>query len=339
MTSCKNDGYDILFWSIISVIVFILLFYLIIYITYKITINNFISKYNENFEQDCNALQPITYRNNVYIPIENGVYEKSLADALYDISINTTNAQCTNILPLPNPPTFTHQLRVEGISPINGNLTMYGYIFWNKNHNKVAFSFAGTEILSQVYSDLQIKQIAPTLLNGYKDGVLVHQGFYNIYLSIRNILWNWWNDNKSWVKTFYITGKSLGGALSIICGYDFANVFKELKCINKLPACNSQTGSNKIKNLPIQYSFASPRTGNVLFANIFNKRLKTTIRINNTEDIIPQLPPAKIDDYIYEQTKGSVPFTLALSSLLDNHTISYNNLPICSQVAPCFITN
>ncbi len=339
MTSCKNSGYDILFWSIISVIFFIILFYLIIYITYKITINNFINKINESFQQNCDTLPPIIYRNNVYIPIENGVYEKSLADALYDISINTTKAECPNIIPLHNPPTFTHQLRVESVSPIDGNMTMYAYIFWNKNHSKVVFSFAGTASLSQINSDLQIKQVAPTLLNGYKDGVLVHEGFYNIYISIRTILWNWWNDNKLWVKTFYITGKSLGGALSNICGYDFANVFKELKCINKIPACNSQTGSNKIKNLPIHYSFASPRTGNVLFANIFNKRLKTTIRVNNTEDIIPQLPPAKIGNYIYEQTKGSVPFTLALNSLKENHVVAYDNLPICSQVAPCFITD
>ena len=339
MTSCKNEGYDILFWSIISVISFIILSYLIIYITYKITINNFINKIDNSFKQSCNNILPITYRNNVYIPIENGVYEQSLAYALYDISKNTTKALCKNILPLPNPPTFTHQLPVQGISPIDGHLLIYAYIFWNKKHSKVVFSFAGTASLSQVQSDLEIKQVAPTLLNGYKDGVLVHEGFYDIYISIRTILWNWWNDNKSWVKTFYITGHSLGGALSNICAYDFAQVFKELKCFNKFPACNSQTGSNKIKNLPIQYSFAAPRTGNVLFSDIFNKRLKTTIRVNNTEDIITELPPAKIKTYIYQQTKGSVPFTLALNSLVENHTIGYDKLPICSEVAPCFITN
>ena len=339
MSSCKNEGYDILFWCIISVIFFIILLLLIIHITYTITINNFIKKIDDSFKQDCYKLPPITYRNNVYIPIENGVYEKSLADALYDISMSTTNAECINILPIPNPPTFTHQLSVQGISPINGNLSMYAYIFWNKNHSKVVFSFAGTASLSQVQSDLEIKQVAPTLLNGYKEGVLVHKGFYDIYISIKTILWNWWNDNKSWVKTLYITGKSLGGALSNICAYDFADVFKEQKCFNKFPACNSQTGSNKIKNLPIQYSFAAPRTGNVLFSNIFNKRLKTTIRVNNTEDIITELPPAKIKDFIYQQTKGSVPFTLALNSLFENHTIGYDKLPICSEVAPCFITN
>ena len=331
-----NNGI-IFLWSLLLSIFIILL---VIYITYKITINNFINdfinNFNANFNEDCQNSPKITYKYSVYIPVENGVYEKSLANALCEISQNTTKAECPNLLPLPNPPTFTNQLRVEGISPDNGNLTMYGYIFWNKKENKVIFVFSGTALLTQVYSDLDIKQVPPTLLNNYKEGVLVHSGFYNIYISIRNILWNWWNENKCWVKTFYITGHSLGGALSTICGYDFSNVFKDIKCSN---LCNSHTGSNNIKNLPIHYSFAAPRSGNNLYASCFNKLLKTSIRVNNTEDIIPQLPPAKIKTFLYEQTTGNVPFTISLGSLVDNHTIAYaNNLPLCSQVAPCYIT-
>jgi len=326
--------YDILIWSLLSIIIFIIICLLSSWIIYYIKLNDFLNAYTENFKIECDNIKNLVYRETVYIPYENGVYEKTLAVALQDISYNTTRAECPNILPIPNPPTFTDQLRVEGLT--DNKLIMYGYIFWNKKTKKVVFSFAGTVLLEQLRADLNIKQIPPTLLNGYENGILVQEGFYNIYISIREILWTWWNNNKTWVKTFYITGHSLGGALSTICAFDFADVFN----IEKSKARNSITGSKRIKNLPIHYSFATPRSGNVLYAQVFNKRLETTLRINNTEDIIPQLPPAKTLDYIYQQTNGSISFTKSLNSLLENHTTAYYEfLPICSNNASCIFTN
>ena len=54
---------------------------------------------------------------------------------------------------------------------------------------------------------------------------------------MRNTLWNWIGENK--ITTLFITGHSLGGALSTICAFDFAD----------------------IKPIIIQYSFAAPRSG------------------------------------------------------------------------------
>lgn len=272
-----------------------------------------------------------------------------------DISTNVSISNCSNILPIPDPPGFTHQLRIEGLEPINGDKLMFAYIFWNRHLRHAAIAFTGTEFISEWQSDFEFEQVPPVVLNGYKEGVLVHSGFYEIYVAIRDQLWNWWNDKqkseevapKDWVRTLYITGHSLGGALSTICGYDFAEVFLDRDC-NISAACNSRTCTPDIPNecgdlciarsLPVHYSFAAPRSGNTVYASTFNQRLPTSIRINNTEDVIPQLPPATWEDYTYEQTGGSVPFTISLGSLREDHIQAYYyHLPECPQVARCNI--
>jgi hypothetical protein len=342
MVSCTVQ---ILLWSLIAVLATILLL-LIIFSAYIASVaENFVTEFNRHFEVFCENLPGITYREEVYIPLENGVYEKPLATALVDISYNVSISNCANILPLPNPPGFTNQLRIEGIEPINGDRVMFAYIFWNRRLCKAVIAFTGTEFISEWQSDIEFEQVAPTSLNGYKTGVLIHQGFYDIYIAIRDQLWNWWNNNQSWVKTLYITGHSLGGALSTICAYDFAEVFLNRDC-NISNGCNSHTCTPDIPNdcndpcisvnLPIHYSFAAPRSGNPTYAREFYKRLPTSLRIVNTEDVVPTLPPATWDRYTYEQTAGSIPFTISLGSFRDNHSQAYYyHLPECAQVAGC----
>jgi hypothetical protein len=315
MVSCKVQ---ILLWVLVTILITILLTLIIMYFYIRYLENSIINRYNANFDQFCQNLPSLQYRIPVYIPYQNGVYEQDLSIALIDIAFATSDANCTNILPIPDPPGLPNQLRIEGYDPITGNKLMYAYIFWSRKSEKVVISFTGTEYISEWQSDFQYEQIAPTLLNGYENGVLVHRGFYDIYISIRNQLWGWWNENYTWVKNFYITGHSLGGALSTICGYDFADVFDEIK--------------------PIHYSFAAPRSGNVDYATIFNQRLPTSLRINNTEDVVPQLPPSAFDGNIYEQTGGNVPFTISLGSLEANHSEAYDKyMPVCPQVSPCYI--
>lgn len=254
------------------------------------------------FDNFCKTAVPIVYRESVYKPQINGVYEKSLAIGLFDIAINTTKSNCDYLLPIINPPGFSDQLRVEGIDPITGSPHMFGYIFWDVDNGQAVISFTGTLTISAVLLDMNYIQIPPIHINGYEDGVLCHSGFYNIYLSIRSTLWTWWTNNKSRITTLYITGYSLGGALSTLCAFDFA------------------------EENPIHYSFAAPRSGNVHYADIFDRRVPTSLRINNTEDIIPQLPLASMGTlntvFIYKHTGGNIPFTYS-GTFASNHFDAY----------------
>lgn len=269
----------------------------------------------------CSETQLVPYREQVYIPTQNGVYELPLATALIDICANTSRSNCDNLLPIPNPPGFTNQYRIVGSDPISGSKLMFAYIFWNVDLGQACIAFTGTEFKSVYQSDFQYQQVPPVLLNGYESGVLVHSGFYNIYTSIRGKLWEWYNENHHWITRLYITGHSLGGALSTLCGYDFG-------------------GNPNNHPLMIHYSFGAPRSGNLEYANIFAQRVPASIRVNNTEDIVPQLPMAQIEHYTYEQTIGNMPFTVSLGSTQRNHSKAYlDYLPQCANTVPCHATS
>ncbi len=379
-----SDELVVVSWILIFLLVLLIIIISLMLASAMEYINYFYGMINQQFGDVCSDVSPITYRESVYVPYQNGVYEKSLATALVDISFATSRSNCTSLLPIPNPPGFTHQLRIEGIAPISRETLMFAYIFWNTD--SAIISFTGTEFNSVWKSDLQFQQVAPIALNGYKPGVLVHKGFYDIYVSIRDQLWNWWNNNGSHIRTLYITGHSLGGALSTICGYDFADVFINNIHANNSQHCNHHNHCDKnhhnhcnnhhnhcdnhhnhcdnhhnhdknhtvcinndkgeddtrclIRYKPIHYSFAAPRSGNIEYVNVFNERLPTSIRVNNTEDIIPALPPAVIKNEIYEQTGGNLPFTSALDTIQNNHSRAYiDHLPECAQVAKCHINN
>jgi hypothetical protein len=72
-----------------------------------------------------------------------------------------------------------------------------------------------------------------------------------------------------------ITGHSLGGALAILCGYQF---------------CTELT-----QNVVAIYTFGQPRVSGIPFALNFDKHLgSATFRFVHGEDIVPTLPPSEL---------------------------------------------
>src|SRR5436853_3482732 len=107
--------------------------------------NLILGKISQRFSNPCDIQFPLVYREAVYIPKTNGVYEQKLAIALTDVAYMTSNANCQEILPIENPPGFSQQLRIEGIEPVSGEKVMLAYIFWNQFSRQVIISFTGTE--------------------------------------------------------------------------------------------------------------------------------------------------------------------------------------------------
>lgn len=283
-----NDTVAMIIFLVI-LLVLVLLIYYVYYIPY----------FMENFFcSSCKPTDKVHYREAVYVPKKNGVYEKKLAIALLDTCINTTLSHCENLwaLTISNPPTFHDKINI-----IDSN-QMYGSIFWSDQY--AIFVFSGTITYYQLISDLDYPPVEATELNGYEAGIMCHRGFYKIYIKIRKFLWDWYNINKSSIKNLFITGFSLGAALSTICAYDFIDHEPDL----------------------IHYSFASPRCGNIKFTDHFNRRVPQSLRINNTEDIIPQFPLSS--QYDYKHTNNNLPFTVSFGNFTDNHIKAYiDHLP------------
>ena len=305
-------------WAILIGLLLILLIVVFTWWYIQNYINNLLNQFIISQEQFCQEAKYIVYPPYSYPPDITKYYEP-YAQLMIDVAANISVANCTNLLPIPIPPTFTESLRVEGINPSSGQTNMFSYIFWNDQYAIIGFT--ATILLSEWLLDFQYQQVPPTGFFGFVEGTLVHKGFYSIYMAVRNQLVQWRTEHPTHKLT--IVGHSLGGALATLCAYDFAT--------------RGTTGPfNETNN--IVYTFGSPRVGNTFFALVYNDLVINTMRIENTEDIVPALPPAGIQNWVYEHVNNNIPFTITYDNqpLRSNHINAYlQNLPCCPEVGGC----
>ena len=138
----------------------------------------------------------------------------------------------------------------------------------NKTDKRICVVFRGSESIKDWFYDLQINK------HHLKDGIWVHSGFYKqlyengvydkILASVKQIL----DEHPDF--SLYVTGHSLGAALSTLCGFMFSQEFK-----------------NQITVV----SFASPRVGDAEWKNAFEKQRNLIhYRITNDRDIVTAFP-------------------------------------------------
>jgi predicted lipase len=138
----------------------------------------------------------------------------------------------------------------------------------NEIDKRICIVFRGSESKTDWYYDLQIRKRV------LKDDIWVHSGFYNqlcengvydkICSTVKELL-NKYND-----YSIYITGHSLGAALSTLCGFKLAQ---------------------EIPNQVTVVSFASPRVGNSKWKKAFDEQPNLShYRVTNGRDIVTAFP-------------------------------------------------
>lgn len=276
----------------------------------KWRINQFLTGSRQRIIDSCIGLEQIQYTSELTSPKVQGQYEYGIAKALLETSLKTTQSNCYNIIPIEPPTNFVNQDRIQGINPWSNRREMFAIVFSTEDNSKVIISFTGTMFPDEIMNDLNIRQTEANELNNYVRGALVHQGFYNVYLAIRSELWR--KIQSMPIKELYITGHSLGGALSTLCAFDFAQYN------------------------PVHYSFASPRVGNVAFADQYNAIVPHGIRVYNIDDSITQVPPPIILGLVYKHVNNGVAFDVNLGNARDNHIQAYlSGMPLCVPYEGC----
>jgi len=162
------------------------------------------------------------------------------------------------------------------------------WILWNPRVKRVVVSFRGTE-QTQWKDLLTDAEILPTRIDHDEgtmriskdskvqdDTIWVHTGFLKAYICIqkevadivRQVVHQ--NATKEAKWTCYVTGHSLGGALSTLCAFDLAmqGTFGDIIC----------------------YNFGSPMVGSQAFTESFNDIVPTCWRIVNENDAVCQVP-------------------------------------------------
>lgn len=272
--------------------------------------DKFFDAVNKSYENFCNSITEFNYGKDVIDPNYDGVlYSGTASYFLLAVSYATAYQNCSN-LKIPNPPGYTTETELK----MPNDSIIYGAIYTSYGTGSVdtIIAFSGTLFVSQWLENFKYQLISPTGLNNYTGGIQCHTGFYEIYMGIRPIIQSYMNKYQGQIKTLYTTGHSLGAALSSLCSFDLYDPKEFYKLIN--------------------YNFASPRVGNNDYASFFDKNITTSFRVNNTEDLITDLPPAQIGPNIYCHTYRNVPFTVSLSNLEQDHTIAYaKNMPLAFE--------
>lgn len=199
----------------------------------------------------------------------------------------------------PKPPSgyhFYQELWAKNPSDFGGDTEKYGVIFQNKQNTKdFIIAFKGTTSFWDKYEDLWFFEQVPfqNYIN-VNTNINIAYGANSIYTSatdnnkdsLQVQLFQFIQDND--IENLYITGHSLGSALSEVFTLDYYFYFLK-----------NHNSRKKIKIT--NYNFACPRIGDKEFCNVYNdfeksKNFGLTLRIVNYMDHIPLL--AKGFNYI-----------------------------------------
>jgi hypothetical protein len=156
------------------------------------------------------------------------------------------------------------------------------------NDKQIIISIRGTTNFSDWGNNLNAKHVPYSFGPGH-----VHKGYYDAFLSIKDVLDNYIKNNLS-NRDVIVTGHSLGGAVATL----IAAYLNAEKKINKL----------------MLYTFGSPRVGDRVFADHFSKAFPC-FRIVNNNDIVTMVPLPYMDlrpEILLSQAGGvaKLPFTL-----------------------------
>jgi len=151
----------------------------------------------------------------------------------------------------------------------NGIYGIYGYV--GATDDTIIISFRGSESLENWFDDLDFFQVEYPGIPGAQ----VHQGFLYAYSKVQIQVVQKVLALRKRHPTFpiYVSGHSLGGALSVLCGFDLVH--------------SRIIPSNMISVVNI----GQPRVGNQLWASKFHEYIGTSYRIVNKRDLVPHVPP------------------------------------------------
>jgi Lipase (class 3) len=276
-----------------SLIIVILIVALALLLAYNLIIDKIKSLEIQSYKRKCMERY---FSLPLYPPtVTTDRYDSVLAKYLLGLSLNVELSNCSKDLG-PLPPVFGFSAK-EIMGTVLGKERMLGYVYTSPK--AIIIVFTGTVFVDEWTEDAEVSQVPITNLEGSQEGQKAHKGFYDMYVSLQNALKSHIEKVRD-TQNIYITGHSLGGALSTLAAFDL----------------------NRYE--PVIYTFAAPRVFNIKGAQKYNNLVTYTYRIHNTEDIFTSLPLPVIFGIDYEHVgSGGIPFTDNLGSMAANHTDAY----------------
>ena len=179
--------------------------------------------------------------------------------------------------------------------------------------DNVYVSWRGTSSHEEWIEDAKFDQVRCSYLPGH---IKVHLGFHQLYTtgkldsSPQKVVLNYLKEKQIKGKV-YVTGHSLGSALSVL---------------NILDIAKNTSHSNLVL-----YTFAGPRLGSPEYTSIYNSAISDSWRVVNSNDEVPKLPPKDLDYKHVNQEfditfGGEWPWDWEEDHVLDNYIKRLNKL-------------
>jgi hypothetical protein len=195
------------------------------------------------------------------------------------------------------------------INPHTGQTVSYGFLALSPTKELVA-SIRGTDTVWEWIHDASFLMI-PSQISGLAG--LTEDGFTAIYRGLRTGQSDGSISAVAAIKS-YLTA---GTATSVtVCGHSLGGALATLLTVDV--ALNTPYKS------PVGYTYASPRTGDHIFAASFNASIPANYRIVNRQDVVPQLPPILPLPYEHVNTKYELnpPYGKIQPNLLCMHDLT-----------------
>src|SRR6266852_6236941 len=223
-----------------------------------------------------------------------------LVNAAYDVLPSDLNNRAGTTVSAglgPNKTTFevitsiyANDLATDATKPGTTKTVSIGLLLWQANTGEAVIAIRGTEGIPEWVQDAQFGTQACFFL---PEAGETEDGFTDVYRSFAVGATNGPSVTAALatifgtrqVNSLTICGHSLGGALATLQALDVA-------------------ANSKFKN-PTVYTYASPRTGDELFASTYDSKVPNTFRIVNTADLVPKLPLPPPYEHVHGEYKLS----------------------------------
>jgi hypothetical protein len=162
------------------------------------------------------------------------------------------------------------------IDPHAGDVVSFGFLAISASKEIVA-AIRGTATILEWLHDASFLMVPVPIAGAHG---FTEDGFTAVYRSLRIGQANGTPSVKDSIKGYLDNGTATSVT---VCGHSLGGALATLLTLD--------VGLNTSCRTPTSYTFASPRTGDCMFAGVYNAAIPTSYRIENRQDLVPKLPP------------------------------------------------
>jgi hypothetical protein len=157
-----------------------------------------------------------------------------------------------------------------------GDVVTFGFLAVSATKELVAV-IRGTDTILEWLHDGSFLMVPTPIVGSHG---FTEDGFTAVYRSLRIGRANGTPSAKDSIKGYLDNGAA---ASVTVCGHSLGGALATLLTLD--------VGLNTSCRAPTAYTYASPRTGDHIFAGSYNAAMPSSYRIENRQDLVPQLPP------------------------------------------------